>query len=67
MTPIVSSGLMMGPFESALRSARILDARVIRYGLTTVLCGDRHALGDKWTELVGERPRCARRSRPARA
>src|SRR6201993_1187980 len=52
MTPIVSSGLMMGPFESALRSARLLDARVIRHGLTTVLCGDRHALGDKWNELV---------------
>ena len=54
MTPIVSSGLMMGPFESALRSARALDAKIIRYGLTSVLCGDRHALGDKWKELVGE-------------
>ena len=54
MTPIVSSGLMMGPFESALRSARILDAKVIRHGLTKVLCGDRHALGDKWKELVAE-------------
>lgn len=52
MTPVVSSGLMMGPFESALRSARALDAKIIRYGLTTVLCGDRHALGDKWKELV---------------
>ena len=52
MTSIVSSGLMMGPFESALRSARILDAKVIRHGLTNVLCGDRHALGDKWKELV---------------
>jgi len=52
MAPIVSSGLMMGPFESALRSARILDAKVIRHGLTTVLCGDRHALGEKWRELV---------------
>ena len=52
MTPVVSSGMMMGPFESALRSARALDARVIRYGLTTVLCGDRHALGEKWKELV---------------
>jgi sugar phosphate isomerase/epimerase len=51
MAPIVSSGLMMGPFESALRSARLLGARVIRYGLTTVLCGDRHALGAKWSEL----------------
>jgi sugar phosphate isomerase/epimerase len=54
MTPIVSSGLTMGPFESALRSARLLNAEVIRHGLTTVLCGDRHALGDKWTELVAE-------------
>ena len=54
MTPVVSSGLMMGPFESALRSARILDAKVIRHGLTNVLCGDRHALGGKWKELVAE-------------
>jgi sugar phosphate isomerase/epimerase len=54
MIPIVSSGLMMGPFESALRSARILNAEVIRHGLTNVLCGDRHALGDKWKELVAE-------------
>ena len=52
MIPIVSSGLMMGPFESALRSARALGASTIRFGLTTVLCGDRHALGDRWPELV---------------
>ncbi len=44
----------MGPFESALRSARALDAKVIRHGLTNVLCGDRHALGGKWKELVAE-------------
>ncbi|MBV8107357.1 MAG: sugar phosphate isomerase/epimerase [Hyphomicrobiales bacterium] len=54
MTPVVSSGLMMGPFESALRSARILDAKVIRYGLTTVLCGDRNALGEKWKTMVAD-------------
>jgi 3-oxoisoapionate decarboxylase len=54
MTPVVSSGLMMGPFESALRSARALEAKVIRYGLTNVLCGDRHALGEKWKELVAQ-------------
>jgi 3-oxoisoapionate decarboxylase len=54
MTPIVSSGLTMGPFESALRSARLLNAEVIRHGLTTVLCGDRYALGDKWKDLVAE-------------
>ena len=54
MTPVVGSGLMMGPFESALRSARALDAQIIRYGLTTVLCGDRHAHGDQWQELVAQ-------------
>jgi 3-oxoisoapionate decarboxylase len=52
MIPIVSSGLMMGPFESALRSARALGATTIRYGLTNVLCGDRSALGAGWPELV---------------
>ena len=52
LKPIVSWGLMMGPFESALRSARALDAATIRCGLTTVLCGDRAALGDKWPQLV---------------
>ena len=35
LTPIVSWGLMMGPFESAWRSARALDARTVRCGLTT--------------------------------
>jgi len=54
MTPIVSWGLMMGPYESALRSARLIDAKIIRCGLTTVLCGDRHALGEKWQELVAD-------------
>lgn len=52
VTPIVSWGLTMGPFESALRSARALNATTIRCGLTSVLCGDRAALGDKWPELA---------------
>ncbi len=54
MTPIISWGLMMGPFESAMRSARALDAATIRCGLTTVLCGDRAALGDGWKDLVAK-------------
>ena len=52
MAPIISAGLTMGPFESALRSARALGATTIRFGLTNVLCGDRHALGEQWPELV---------------
>ncbi|TIS64535.1 MAG: sugar phosphate isomerase/epimerase [Mesorhizobium sp.] len=52
MTPVVSAGLnMMGPLESAFRSARSLGAKTIRLGLTPVLCGDRNAWGEKWGEL----------------
>lgn len=53
MVPVVSSGIgMMGPLDSALRSARLLGATTIRLGLSTVLCGDRAALGDDWLPLV---------------
>jgi 3-oxoisoapionate decarboxylase len=52
MVPVVSAGLdMMGPIESALRSARLLNARVIRLGLSPVLEGSRNAWGAKWLEL----------------
>jgi 3-oxoisoapionate decarboxylase len=52
MTPVISAGLnMMGPIESALRSARLLDAKVIRLGLSPVLEGSRNAWGLKWFEL----------------
>ena len=52
MTPVVSAGLnMMGPIESALRSARLLDAKVIRLGLSPVLEGSRSAWGAKWFEM----------------
>ncbi len=52
MTPVISAGLnMMGPVESALRSARLLDAQVIRLGLSPVLEGSRNAWGPKWFEL----------------
>lgn len=52
MTPVISAGLnMMGPIESALRSARLLDANVIRLGLSPVLEGSRSAWGPKWYEL----------------
>jgi 3-oxoisoapionate decarboxylase len=52
MTPVISAGLnMMGPIESALRSARLLDSKVIRLGLSPVLEGSRNAWGEKWTKL----------------
>lgn len=53
MTPVISAGLnMMGPVESAFRSARLLDAKVIRLGLSPVLEGSRNAWGEKWTALL---------------
>jgi 3-oxoisoapionate decarboxylase len=52
MTPVISAGInMMGPLESAFRSARLLDAKVIRLGLSPVLEGSRSAWGVKWFEL----------------
>lgn len=52
MTPVVSSGLnLMGPVESAMRSARLLGADTIRFGLSRVLCGDRNAQGENWGTL----------------
>src|SRR5690242_2767565 len=52
MTPVVSSGLASGPVERAIHEATVLGAKVVRLGLTPVLCGDRNAWGAKWPELV---------------
>lgn len=53
MRPVVSAGLnMMGPMESAFRSANLLGANVIRLGISPVLCGARAEQGEKWSELV---------------
>jgi sugar phosphate isomerase/epimerase len=54
MTPIVSAGLNMGPLKSAFRSARLLDAKVIRVGLSSVLEGSRSAWGEKWKGVLKE-------------
>ena len=52
MTPVISAGLnMMGPIDSAMRSARLLGAKTIRLGLSPVLEGSRNAWGAKWGEL----------------
>jgi 3-oxoisoapionate decarboxylase len=53
MTPVISAGLnMMGPIESALRSAKVLGASTIRLGLSPVLEGSRNTWGTKWLELI---------------
>jgi sugar phosphate isomerase/epimerase len=52
MVPVVSSGLTMGPVDRAIRIAEALEAKVVRLGLTPVLCGDRNAKGAEWPQLV---------------
>ena len=67
MTPVVSGGLMMGPVERAIRIANALDAGVVRLGLTTVLCGDRAALGAEWPMLVESVRQALRAAAPGAA
>jgi len=52
MNPVVSSGLQHGDFDICMRAAKGLDARLMRFALTSVLCGDRNAAGAQWPELV---------------
>jgi sugar phosphate isomerase/epimerase len=52
ITPLVSSRLDAADFSACIRSAKALGARTIRLSLTSVLCGDRHLLGDGWPALV---------------
>jgi sugar phosphate isomerase/epimerase len=67
MTPVVSSGLNMAPVDRAIRIAGQLGAKVIRLGLTPVLCGDRNAWGAKWPELVANVREKLRQHAPAAA
>lgn len=52
MIPVVSSGLQNADMGLCVRAAKALDAKLIRFALTPVLCGDRVAWGEKWFELV---------------
>ena len=46
-----------------MRAAKGLGAKIIRFALTPVLCGDRNAAGEKWPELVANVRDEARRLR----
>lgn len=52
MTPVVSSGLHHGDFDACVRAGKALHAKLVRFALTPILCGDRAAAGEKWHELV---------------
>jgi sugar phosphate isomerase/epimerase len=52
LMPVVSSSLPHEPVERALDNAAAIGARVVRVGLSTVLCGDRALLGAGWADLA---------------
>ena len=52
MLPVVSSGLQGADMPALTRVATGLGAKLIRFALTPILCGDRAAAGQRWHELV---------------
>ena len=52
MEPIGSSGLQTADFGNSIRIANGVGAKIIRFALTPILCGDRNAAGERWQQLV---------------
>jgi len=52
MEPVGSSGLQNADLQNSVRIARGLGAKVTRFALTPILCGDRAAAGERWHQLV---------------
>ena len=50
ITPVISGGYILDESGHVFRSARMLDAKIIRFALTNVLCGGRAFCKD-WDEL----------------
>ena len=54
MEPVGSSGLHHADPVNSIRIARGLGAKVCRFALTPILCGDRNAAGPRWNGLVAD-------------
>lgn len=52
MTPVISLGPPLEGVDTAIRSAVGIGAKIVRLGLSPVLCGDRSACGAQWHELI---------------
>ncbi len=52
MTPVISLGPPLEGVDTAIASAVGIGARIVRLGLSPVLCGDRNAWGAQWHELI---------------
>lgn len=54
MLPVIATGLMNAPAKRVLHAATALGAPTVRTALSSVLCGDRAALGQGWPKLVDD-------------
>jgi len=52
MEPVGSSGLHRADIANSIRIADGLGAKIIRFALTPILCGDRNVAGPQWQQLV---------------
>jgi len=52
MTPVISLGPPLESIDTAIQSAVAIGARIVRLGLSPVLCGDRNAWGAQWHLLI---------------
>jgi len=52
MTPVISLGPPLEGVDSAIQSAVAIGAKIVRLGLSPVLCGDRNAWGAQWHEPI---------------
>jgi sugar phosphate isomerase/epimerase len=52
MEPVGSTGLQRADFANTMRIAQGLGAKIVRFALTPILCGDRNAAGESWEPLV---------------
>lgn len=66
MTPVISLGPPLEGVDTAIASATAIGARIVRLGLSPVLCGDRNAWGAQWPEFIAN-ARATLRSHAPRA
>jgi 3-oxoisoapionate decarboxylase len=64
MEPVISLGPPLEGVDTALRSAAGVGAKILRLGLTPVLCGDRNACGAQWAALLANARENLRRYGP---
>ena len=65
--PVISLGPPLEGVETAIRAAVGVGAKIVRLGLSPVLCGDRAAQGPRWAETVAHARATLRKHAPRAA